>query len=200
MNFEPKNEMGVIVRFSQEITRIDNVSILSVRSQYPDAILLINSKKIRTEFEHLASNFISHQHDPRLCDLVICWIDDVKHHNKLPTWELSKNEWKSLEIVEVNQYQKEAFYWECRARRSERAEKRVKILAQEIAQKPADLDTLRPKILEELQNSKPNMVQLARRLDIGRSTLYRHLGTLAETGEVIKNGNGYEIKGADHNG
>lgn len=54
------------------------------------------------------------------------------------------------------------------------------------------LETLKPVILAELGQEKPNLTQLASRLGVGRSTLYRHLGILAEQGEVIKNGNGYE--------
>lgn len=55
------------------------------------------------------------------------------------------------------------------------------------------IETLKADILAELGQEKPNMTQLARRLDIGRGTLYRHLGALAGMGEVVKNGNGYEI-------
>jgi DNA-binding transcriptional ArsR family regulator len=66
-------------------------------------------------------------------------------------------------------------------------------LSQNVSQEKT-LETLKAEIIAELGQEKPNMSQLARRLDIGRGTLYRHLGTLAETGEVIKNGNGYEVK------
>jgi len=55
-------------------------------------------------------------------------------------------------------------------------------------------ETLKAGILAELGQEKPNLTQLASRLQIGRSTLYRHLGTLSETGEITKNGNGYEVK------
>ncbi len=55
------------------------------------------------------------------------------------------------------------------------------------------LETLKPDILAELGRETPNLTQLARRLGIGRSTLYRHLGTLNGTGEIVKNGNGYEL-------
>ncbi len=55
------------------------------------------------------------------------------------------------------------------------------------------LETLKADILAELGQETPNLTQLASRLDIGRSTLYRHLGTLAGQGKVIKNGNGYEV-------
>lgn len=54
------------------------------------------------------------------------------------------------------------------------------------------LETLKPDILAELGQETPNLTQLASRLDIGRSTLYRHLGTLEKQGEVIKNGDGYK--------
>lgn len=59
------------------------------------------------------------------------------------------------------------------------------------------LEALKPDILTELGRKKPNLTRLATGLGIGRSTLYRHLGTLAGTGEVIKNGNGYELGGSN---
>lgn len=62
----------------------------------------------------------------------------------------------------------------------------------ELSQKK-DFETLKPEIIAELSQEKPNMTQLAQRLDIGRGTLYRHLGTLHGTGDIIKNGKGYEL-------
>lgn len=56
-----------------------------------------------------------------------------------------------------------------------------------------DLETVKVEIIAELSQEKPNMTQLAQRLDIGRGTLYRHLGTLRGTGDIIKNGKGYEL-------
>lgn len=64
-------------------------------------------------------------------------------------------------------------------------------LSQQVSQVKS-LETLKPDILTELGQETPNLTQLASRLNVGRSTLYRHLGTLVEQGEVIKNGNGYE--------
>lgn len=86
MTFVPENEMGVIVYFAQKIALIDNVSFVSVRIEYPDAMLLIDGKEYLTEFEYLSSNFLLHKHDPRKCDLIICWADDIKHKNKLPIY------------------------------------------------------------------------------------------------------------------
>lgn len=197
----PENEMGVIVRFSHEIASMDGVSIVSIRTQYPDAILHVCDKEIRAEFEYLASNFISHQHDPRECDLVICWIDDIEHRNMLPTWELSGSDWRSLGIVEVPFSKKEALYWETRARRAERAEKRAKNLMLKADDPvPPSREDIKPLVLEELGLPKPNMTLLARRLGIGRASLYRYLSALVETGEVVRNGNGYEVANAPAKG
>ncbi len=62
----------------------------------------------------------------------------------------------------------------------------------EVSQKK-DTETLKAEIIAELRKEKPNMTQLAKREGIGRGTLYRHLGTLSETGEIVKNGNGYKL-------
>lgn len=55
------------------------------------------------------------------------------------------------------------------------------------------LEMLKTEIIDELGQEKPNMTQLAQRLDIARGTLYRHLVTLNETGHIVKNGKGYEL-------
>lgn len=54
------------------------------------------------------------------------------------------------------------------------------------------LDMLKGGIIAELRQEKPNMSRLAEQFGIGRTTLYKHLRTLAEQGEIVKNGNGYE--------
>lgn len=47
---------------------------------------------------------------------------------------------------------------------------------------------------EALQaDGKPNMTQLAKDFGISRPTLYNRLNNLVGSGEVIKNGNGYEV-------
>lgn len=120
MSFEPENEMGVIVYFAHKIASIDNVSFLSARVEYPDAVLLIDGKEYCTEFEYLSSNFLRHRHDPRKCDLIICWTDDIENKNKLPVWEMSNGECESFVAPIVDEAQKEAWYWEIRARRAEK--------------------------------------------------------------------------------
>jgi hypothetical protein len=48
---------------------------------------------------------------------------------------------------------------------------------------------------EALQaNGRPNMTQLAKDFGVSRPTLHNSLNSLVDSGEVIKNGNGYEVK------
>ncbi len=87
--FEPNNEMGVVVRFAQVCDEY-GAEIVSIQSAYPDAIIRIGEEEYRVEFEYYASNFIQHRHDPRKCDLVICWVDDLKGTDfPLTVWELA---------------------------------------------------------------------------------------------------------------
>jgi hypothetical protein len=60
----------------------------------PDCILVIDGKKVGTEFEFESYKFYEHGHDPKKCDLVVCW----KH-----TWF---NCPKNLMILELSQYLK----------------------------------------------------------------------------------------------
>lgn len=89
--FTPENEIGVIVEFSQRMLQFD-LEIVSIGSKFPDAILrhTKTEDEYRTEFEFLASNFIEHGHDPRHCDLIVCWINDYRDCF-LPVIELSKD-------------------------------------------------------------------------------------------------------------
>lgn len=86
---EPKNEMGVVVLFA-EVCESYGVSIVNIQSAYPDALINMNGEYYRVEFEYYASNFLLHKHDPRNCDLVVCWIDDLKDRDfPLTVWQLS---------------------------------------------------------------------------------------------------------------
>lgn len=61
------------------------------------------------------------------------------------------------------------------------------------------IDAVRGSIIAELKKEKPNFTELASQLGFGRTTLYRRIGTLVGTGEVVKNGNGYEVAGGTQN-
>lgn len=106
--FEPNNEMGVVVRFTQ-VCEAHGYEIVSIQSAYPDAVIRGFDKEWRCEFEYLASNFLAHRHDPRKCDLIVCWVNDLRDSAfPLTIWELSSDTIVSIEASEV---EKELAYY-----------------------------------------------------------------------------------------
>jgi hypothetical protein len=99
---EPKNEMGVIVLFSQWCLNSE-WEILSIQSAFPDGIIKNknNEKLYKVEFEFLSSNFIQHGHNVFGCDILICWKDDSEI--KIPTsiWELSNLKTDMLSFSDI---------------------------------------------------------------------------------------------------
>ncbi len=55
-----------------------DITVKECSGNYPDCILLINNIETRAEFEVYASNFLEHKHDPRKCDMIICWENDLE--------------------------------------------------------------------------------------------------------------------------
>ena len=78
--YEPINEPGVILLFAALCHDL-GFMIEGIRSSFPDALLRRRNSKgtwnsCRAEFEFKSSSFRLHKHDPRRCDLIICWEDD----------------------------------------------------------------------------------------------------------------------------
>jgi len=83
--YEPENEAEVCILFGLLMPYvIDELNCLGFSAtccyfeeftgDYPDAIIQINDNtKIRAEFELYSHNFKEHKHDPKACDLIICW-------------------------------------------------------------------------------------------------------------------------------
>ena len=94
----PKNEMGVIVLFSQICENL-GWEIVSVQTRFPDGCIRNKEtrKEYRVEFEFLASNFIFHEHDVFGCDVLICWENDLDYI-PLTVWELSKHAFPNVEL------------------------------------------------------------------------------------------------------
>lgn len=114
---EPQNEQGVIVEF----TRAESLSgyhIVSIQAGFPDAIVERNGIEYRAEFEYKTSNFVAHSHDPRDCDIIICWENDLGVY-LLPTLELRYPEWYHDSIKLPTQEEQELAYWKIRGLASE---------------------------------------------------------------------------------
>jgi len=84
--YEPINEQGVILLFAALCHDL-GFMIEGIRSSFPDALLRRRNAKgtwnsCRAEFEFKSSFFKLHKHDPRQCDLIICWEHDWKDCSK----------------------------------------------------------------------------------------------------------------------
>lgn len=86
INFEgliygPLNENGVIFLFSKIHDKL-GFNIEAIQPSFPDAKGRRKSRKgwedIWIEFEFKSSNFKTHNHEPKECDVIICWEHDWK--------------------------------------------------------------------------------------------------------------------------
>jgi len=90
----PVNELGVIYLFALASKRL-GYNMEAIQSEFPDAVakrMLPGQKhweSIRIEFEYESSSFKKHGHDPKGCDLIVCWQHDWKEC-PLPVLELRK--------------------------------------------------------------------------------------------------------------
>lgn len=79
LQYAPQNEIGVVYLFAH-VARRKQFRIEEIRPQFPDCIAYRRSgekeKLVRIEFEYRSSSFKSHKHDPKQCDLIVCWTHD----------------------------------------------------------------------------------------------------------------------------
>ena len=79
--YAPMNENGVIFLFGKVADDL-NMYIEEIKPGYPDCIgrryIGKGWERVAIEFEFKSSNFKTHKHDPKSCDLIICWENDWK--------------------------------------------------------------------------------------------------------------------------
>lgn len=73
--FTPKNENGVAYVFALVAKRL-RFDVESVQVGFPDCRATWGGKPVRIEFEYRSRNFGRHRHNPRRCELVVCWKHD----------------------------------------------------------------------------------------------------------------------------
>lgn len=77
--YGPLNENGVIFLFSKIHDKI-GINIESIQPAYPDAKGRRKTAKgwedVWIEFEYKSSHFRNHKHDPKECDIIVCWEHD----------------------------------------------------------------------------------------------------------------------------
>lgn len=77
MAYAPVNEIGVIFLFGALSWQLGFV-VHRLRAEFPDceAMRRVSDDKcqlVNIEFELESRNFLKHRHDPRKCDLIVCW-------------------------------------------------------------------------------------------------------------------------------
>ena len=77
MTNAPVNELGVMVLFGMVAARL-GLQVESVQGKFPDCLAKRQVapgkwQHLRIEFEYESKNFKLHGHDPRGCDMIVCW-------------------------------------------------------------------------------------------------------------------------------
>ena len=75
--YEPVNEMGVVFLFAI-LARSLGFIVEALQSGFPDCEARLEVEpgrwqRVRIEFEYESRKFRDHRHDPRHCDLIVCW-------------------------------------------------------------------------------------------------------------------------------
>jgi hypothetical protein len=77
--YAPMNEAGVIFLFGKVAADL-NMYVEEIKPGFPDCIARRFTGKgwerVRVEFEFCSSSFRQHGHDPRECDVIVCWEHD----------------------------------------------------------------------------------------------------------------------------
>jgi hypothetical protein len=93
MTNAPVNELGVMVLFGMVAAGL-GLQVESVQGKFPDCVAKREVapgkwQHLRIEFEYESKNFKLHGHDPKGCDVIVCW-----RHN----WKECPD---SLEVIEL---------------------------------------------------------------------------------------------------
>ena len=93
MTNAPVNELGVMVLFGMVAAGL-GLQVESVQGKFPDCVAKRRVapgkwQYLRIEFEYESKNFKLHGHDPKGCDMIVCW-----RHN----WKECP---ESIEVVEL---------------------------------------------------------------------------------------------------
>ena len=77
MTNAPVNELGVMVLFGMVAAGL-GLQVESVQGKFPDCMAKRQVapgkwQHLRIEFEYESKNFKLHGHDPKGCDMIVCW-------------------------------------------------------------------------------------------------------------------------------
>ena len=77
LSFAPVNEMGVVFLFGAMAEKLGFI-VTWIGTAYPDVeafreVAPGRWQRVRVEIEFMSRNFLQHFHDPKECDLIVCW-------------------------------------------------------------------------------------------------------------------------------
>lgn len=182
----PKNELGVIVIFSQ-ICEENGYSIARIDAGFPDATVINNEsgESFEVEFEFVSSNFAAHRHDPRGCDVIVCWENDLgKAIDGFPVVCLSKKE--KMVLFKIDNIQKELAYLRMRNRYLENKMPKYQSVPNLPAPKEPSIKetSISLYLKNNSQNGCPSIRTIASALGIATSTTGAIMKKMRERGEI----------------
>ncbi len=69
--------------------------------RFPDLVVEKNGEALRVEIETCSRNFLEHGHDPLMCDLVICFVDNAELPIKVVEIEAFASNYQKKVIVAI---------------------------------------------------------------------------------------------------
>ena len=93
--YAPVNEAGVVFAFGM-VARMLGFTVHRIQTEFPDCEAMRRVAKgqwqrVRIEFEFESRNFLKHGHNPKGCDVIVCWTDNWPERPKnLQVIELRK--------------------------------------------------------------------------------------------------------------
>ena len=96
MTNAPMNELGVVFLFGMVAAEL-GFQVESLQGKFPDCeakreVVKGKWQRLRIEFEYESKNFHLHGHDPKGCDVIVCW-----RHN----WKGCPEELEVIELCRV---------------------------------------------------------------------------------------------------
>lgn len=186
---EVVNEMGVLVEFARQAEEA-GFRILHVQIAFPDAIVERDNIEYRAELEYRAKNFLHHGHDPRVCDLIICWENDYPD-SVLPVLALSEAGWQGTDLTLPSEQERELAYWMQRARR---AEAQLRQLPSDEVRSDRSPNELKNELLNYLaEHPTASLNEMATRIGRGKTTAHNYVQELQEMGRLARAENGWVV-------
>lgn len=91
LEYAPENEQGVVFLFAG-LAKHHGMRVESIQAGFPDCTAVKDGRRVRVEFEYRSKSFVTHGHDEKKCDVIVCWIHDwLKCPKRIQVIELCRD-------------------------------------------------------------------------------------------------------------